>query len=121
MLAVPVIERPDDPQRFADLVSGPNNIVPRLGVVAVTINSDLKDLIGDTRIPSGVLVAARTPTSTLLGEGPQPGDIIHAINGTPVQDIAELRKQLRQIKAGDPIVLQVERSGSLSFLVLESE
>ena len=120
-LSVPVIERPDDPQRFADLVSGPNNIVPRLGVVAVTINADLKDLIGDTRIPGGVLVAARTPTSTLLGEGPQPGDIIHSINGMPIQDIAELRQHLRQIKAGDPIVLQVERSGSLSFLVLESE
>jgi len=120
-LSVPVIERPDDPQRFADLVSGPNNIVPRLGVVAVTINADLKDLLGDTRLPGGVLVAARTPTSTLLGEGPQPGDIIHALNGTPIQDIAQLRQLLRQIKAGDPIVLQIERSGSLSFLVLESE
>jgi len=121
MLSVPVIERPDDPQRFADLVSGPNNLVPRLGVVAVTVNGDLKELIGDTRIPGGVLVAARTLTSTLLGEGPQPGDIIHSVNGTPIQDIAQLRQHLREIKAGDPIVLQVERSGSLSFLVLESE
>src|SRR5271166_3382141 len=121
VLSVPVIERPDDPQRFADLVSGPDNLVPRLGVVAVTVNSDLKELIGDTRLPGGVLVAARTPTSALLGEGPQPGDIIHSINGMPIQEIAQLRQLLRQIKAGDPIVLQVERAGSLSFLVLESE
>jgi len=120
-ISVLVIERPDDPQRFADLVSGPNNIVPRLGIVAVTINADLKELIGDTRLPGGVLVAARTPTNTLLGEGPQPGDIIHSINGTPIQDIAQLRQHLREIKAGDPIVLQIERAGSLSFLVLESE
>src|SRR5208337_4265839 len=86
--SVPVIERPDDPTRFADLVSGPDNLVPRLGIVAVTLNSDLKELLGETRIPGGVLVAARTPTSTLLGEGPQPGDVIHAINGTSIQDLA---------------------------------
>src|SRR5208337_5435101 len=117
----PVIERPDDPQRFADLVSGPDNLVPRLGVVAVTVNSDLKELIGDTRLPGGVLVAARTPTSTLLGEGPQPGDIIHSLNGTSIQDLAELKQHLRQIKPGQPIVLQIERSGLLSFLVVEPE
>src|SRR5271166_5758814 len=119
--SVPVIERPDDPTRFADLVSGPDNLVPRLGIVAVTLNSDLKELLGETRIPGGVLVAARTPTSTLLGEGPQPGDVIHAINGTSIQDLAELKQHLRQIKPGQPIVLQIERSGLLSFLVLESE
>jgi len=68
-----------------------------------------------------VLVAARTPSSTLLGEGPQPGDIIHAINGSPVHDLAQLKQELRRIKAGDPIVLQIERSGALSYLVLETE
>ncbi len=120
--SVSVIERPDDPARFADLVSGPNNLVNRLGIVAVDVTGDVADLLGtDLRIPSGVLVAARTPTSTLLGEGPQPGDVIHAINGTPVQDLAQLKQHLRQIKRGEPIVLQIERSGSLSYLVLESE
>ena len=121
-VSVPVIERPDDPTRFADLVSGPDNLVNRIGVVAVNITGELKEVLGgDLRIPGGVLVAAKTPTSTLLGEGPQPGDVIHAVNGTPVQNLAELKKQLRQIKPGQPIVLQIERSGSLSFLVLESE
>ena len=120
--SVPVIERPDDPARFADLVSGPNNLVNRLGIVAVNVTGDVADLLGtDLRIPSGVLVAARTPTSTLLGEGPQPGDVIHAINGTPIQDLAQLKQHLRLIKRGEPIVLQIERSGSLSYLVLESE
>jgi len=121
-LPVPVIERPDDPTRFADLVSGPDNLVNRLGVVALNINGRLKELLGgDMRIPGGVLVAARTQTSTLLGEGPQPGDVIHAVNGAPIQNLAELKQHLRQIKPGQPIVLQIERSGSLVFLVLESE
>jgi serine protease Do len=120
-LAVPVVERPDDPMRFADLVSGPDNLVNRIGVVGININAELKELLGEMRVQGGVLVAAKTPTSTLLGEGPQPGDVIHAVNGAPIQDLTELKQKLRQIKPGQPIVLQIERSGSLNLLVLESE
>ena len=58
---VRVTERPDDPQRFADMVSGPGNVVNRLGIVGITINDDLRKAMPDLRIPSGVIVAARTP------------------------------------------------------------
>ena len=121
-LSIPVMERSDDPMRFADLVAGPDNLVNRLGVVGVNVTGEVKELLGNNmRIPSGVLVAARTPTSTLLGEGPQPGDVIHALNGVPIKDLAQLKHDLRQLKPGQPIVLQIERSGQLSYLVLESE
>lgn len=120
-VGVTVAERTDDPERFADMVTGPTNLVNRLGILAVTVNDELRNSLGDLRIASGVLVAARTPSSTLLGEGPQPGDVIHAINGSPVHDLTQLKQELRRIKAGDPIVLQVERSGALSYLVLETE
>jgi serine protease Do len=118
---VTVVERPDDPQRFADMVSGPGNVVERLGIVGITINDDLKHLLPDLRIRSGVIVAARTPSGTLLGEGPEPGDVIHAVNTMPVTDIAGLKQLLRQLHAGDPVVLQIERDGALSYLVLEYE
>jgi serine protease Do len=121
-VAVTVSERTDDPERFADMVTGPDNLVNRLGILGVTINDQLRDAIGnDLRIDSGVLVAARTPTATLLGEGPQPGDVIHAVNGVPVKDLAELKRVLHALKAGDALVLQVERSGLLNYLVLELE
>ena len=121
-LSVPVMERPDDPMRFADLVAGPDNLIRSLGIVAINITSEIKELMGnDLRIPSGVLVAAKTPTSTLLGEGPQPGDVIHAVNGVTIKDLAQLKQNLRQIKPGQPIVLQIERAGLLNYLVLESE
>src|SRR5271166_2332694 len=120
-VSVRVTERRDDPQRFADLVTGPNNLVGRLGIVGVNVNKELRQALGDTRIPGGVLVAARTPSSTLLGEGPQPGDIIHAINTVEVHDLQQLRQELHNIKPGDSIVLQVERSGLLNYLVLTSE
>ena len=53
---VTVVERPDDPQRFADMVTGPGIVVERLGIVGVTINSDLKKLLPDLRVDSGVIV-----------------------------------------------------------------
>jgi len=118
---VTLIERPDDPQRFADMVTGPGNVVNRLGIVGVTINDELRKMLPDLRIPSGVIVAARTPASTLLGEGPEPGDVIHAVNTSPVTDIAGLKQVLRAIQSGDPIVLQIEREGGLSYLAMESE
>jgi serine protease Do len=121
MIDATLVERPDDPQRFADMVTGPVNVVARLGIVGVSINDDLRKLLPDLRIPSGVIVAARTPASTLLGQGPEPGDVIHAVNTNHITDIAGLKQVLRAIQPGDPIVLQIEREGGLSYLVMESE
>src|SRR6516165_11498866 len=118
---VTVVERPDDPQRFADMVPGPGNVVERLGIVGITINDELRKLLPELRIDSGVIVAARTPSSVLLGQGPQPGDIIHAINTVAIKDIAGLKEFLRGLHSGDAIVLQIERDGGLSYLVMEYE
>jgi serine protease Do len=118
---VTVAERPDDPQRFADMVSGPANVVERLGIVGITINNELRKLLPDLRIDSGVIVAARTPSSVLLGEGPEPGDVIHAVNTVPITDLAGLKQTLRNLHSGDAIVLQIERDGGLSYLVMEYE
>src|SRR5271165_2287857 len=41
-VGVRMVERHDDPQRFADLVTGPDNLVNRLGIVGVTLNKDLR-------------------------------------------------------------------------------
>lgn len=118
---VTVVERPDDPQRFADMVTGPGNVVTRLGIVGVNVNNELRRMLPDLRIPSGVIVAARTPSSSLLGDGPEAGDVIHALNNTPVKDIAGLKQALRDLHPGDAIVLQIERDGALSYLVMEYE
>jgi serine protease Do len=119
--SVKLIERADDPQRFADMVTGPDNLVPRLGVVGITVDRQLRQLLPDLRIPSGVVIAAKTPTAALLGEGPEPGDVIHSVNGQPIEDVAGLRQKLRAVKPDSPVVLQIERDGALSYLVLESE
>ena len=46
-LWVPVMERPDDPMRFADLVAGPDNLIRSLGIVAINITGEVKELLGN--------------------------------------------------------------------------
>lgn len=119
--SVTLTERPDDPQRFADMVTGPDNLIDRLGIVVLSVNGELKELLGDMRIPGGVLIAARTPSSTLLGDDLKAGDVIHSVGTQRVDDITQLKQALEPVKPGDAIVLQVERSGSLRYAVVETE
>jgi serine protease Do len=117
---VPVIERTDDPMRFADLVKPEENQISQLGVMVLTVNAQIKDLLPELRIPSGVVIAARTGNSDYWGDDLQQGDIIHAINGKPITDVAGLRSALNN-PSTTVLVLQVERSGSMNYFVLEKD
>ncbi len=118
---VPVIERADDPMRFADLVKPEENQIPQLGVMGLTINAQLKDLLPALRVSSGVVIAARTGPTDYWGDDLQQGDVIHALNGHPVTDVAGLRVALANLPANMPLVLQVERSGLMNYFVLEKD
>jgi len=117
---VEVIERDDDPQRFADLVNPEENVVARLGILGIEISQKIAQMLPDLRKKYGVVVAARaagSPYSTLLA----PGDVIYSVNGTPVTTVAALRESLDRLKANEPMVLQIEREGHLRYLDLELE
>ena len=117
---VPVIEREDDPLRFADMVNADKNVVSRLGILCIDISQKIAQMLPDLRKPYGVVVAARasgSPYSTQLN----PGDVIHAINSEPITSVVALRGALDKRKAADPIVLQIERDGRLMYLDLELE
>lgn len=49
------------------------------------------------------------------------GDVIYAVNRTHVPSIAELRTILDALKSGDPVVLQLERRGTLMYLAFMVE
>lgn len=68
----------------------------------------------------GVVVAARMADARpWLGDQLAAGHIIHALNGTPVNDLSALRKLLESLKADSPLVIQIERAGLLRLIVLE--
>jgi serine protease Do len=116
---VTVAERDDDPFRFLDLVKPEENRVSKLGIVGVPITQDVAKLLPDTRKQYGIIVAARTGDAEYAGQGGlKLGDVIYSVNTTPVSTLEALRSAVDNLKAADPLVLQIERGGALMYLTL---
>jgi serine protease Do len=120
-LYVPAIEHRDQMDQLFDSADPEKNLVPRLGILAIDLTSELRNQIGTLRIPSGVIVLGRAADLILPDTGLQTGDVIHALNTTPITSMDALRAAVLSLKTGDPVVLQVERSDGLSYLSFEME
>ena len=118
---VPVIDTVDDPERFADMVTPENNLIPRLGILVIAIDKKLAQLLPDLRNDYGVVVAAGSASDLESGAQLQPGDVIYSINGAPMATIDAFKKKLDEFKPGSPIVMQIERSGRLMYVPIELE
>jgi serine protease Do len=115
-LDISLEDPPHKVDSLVDLTDPVKNLVRRLGILAVELNVDLAHSLPDLRIPSGVIVAAKTFESG-AGEIPlQTGDVIHGLNGTTVTSIADLRQGLDKLKLGDAVVLLIERYGQLTYV-----
>jgi serine protease Do len=115
-LDVTLGERVHKADSLVDLVDPVKNIVRPLGILGMELNLELAQLLPDLRIPTGVIVAARTLGSR-TGEVPlQTGDVIHGMNGTTITTMQELREALAKQKPGDAVALQVERYGQLIYV-----
>jgi serine protease Do len=120
-LYIPALEHRDHMDQLFDAADPEQNLVPRLGILATELTSELRSQIGTTRIPSGVVVLGRAADLILPDTGLQTGDIIHTLNTTSIPDLATLRTVVLALKTGDPVVMQVERSDGLTYLSFEME
>jgi len=119
---IKVEERDDDPYRFIDMVKPEENRVLRLGIVGIPITKELAQVLPETRKPYGIIVAARIGESDYTGQGGlRLGDVIYSVNTTPVSTLDALRNAVDALKVADPLVLQIERDGSLMYLTLSEE
>lgn len=114
-LEVPLVDRPHKEDSLQDRADPEKNLVRRLGILGMELTLDLARSLPNLRIPTGVIVAART-----LGaeeEIPlQTGDVIHGLNGTPITTLAGLREALTKLKPGDAVALLVERYEQLIYV-----
>jgi len=121
-IEVPVIESEDDPARFADLVNPENSAVPELGILGISVDKKISELLPDLRNPFGVVVALRSATAKYTGSGGfETGDVIYQVNGTAVTSVAALRMLVADLKPDAPLVLQIERDGKLMYLTMSGE
>jgi serine protease Do len=113
-----VVEPPHDVDQLAALADPVKNLVSKLGIVGVEIDSRIATSLPGLRIASGVIVAAKAaePNSDV---SLATGDIIHEINGAPVETIVGLRSALDRLSPTTPVVLQIEREGKLMFVAFK--
>ena len=53
--------------------------------------------------------------------GLETGDIIRAIDRSSLLSISQFQAIVRDVRSGDPVVLQIERSGTLQYLAFEMD
>ncbi len=115
-LKIPVVPRSRNADQLLDLADPAKNLVPKLGILAITVNSDTIKALPNLRIPSGVVVAARAADQGASDNPLSTGDVIHSVNGQPVTSLEQLRSIISAMKPGSSIVLQVERDAGLNFI-----
>ena len=114
---VRVVERPDDPDRFRDMVHPDRNLVDELGILGVDYERALASKLPRLRKRSGVVVAARSvETVSFRDGGLLPGDVIQAVNRPSIATLSELRATLARLRPGDPLVLQIDRQERILFV-----
>lgn len=114
-----VRERQDKANLIERLVHPEKNLIARLGILCVEVDKQLAALIPGLRREYGLIVAAKTAGGQSQFIDLQPGDIIDAVNNSPVALLDTLRSTLSQMKPGAPVVLQIERDGRFQYLAFE--
>jgi len=118
---VEVVQREDQQAQFMNYVDPQKNFVEELGILAIDLNRELREMLPPLRKRGGVLVAASNGKSRVVGDAMQPGDVIYQLNGNEISSFTEFDKMLTALQAPTTIVLQIERAGTLMYLAYEFE
>jgi serine protease Do len=118
---VPVYEPKETPDQISELADPSKDLIARLGIVGLTASADVRSLLGDLRIPSGVVVASIVNDQLAVDSGLQVGDVIHSLKNTEIMNVDDLRKAFNNLKPGEAATMQVERGGKLTYVTFEME
>jgi serine protease Do len=114
---VPVVERRDEADRFREMVTPEQNLIPRLGILGLDLTPALARAIPGIRSPHGVVVAIVAEDAA----GLLPGDVIYGANGSVVRTLGDLRAAIGQVASDSAVVLHVGRQGQLRFVTVTLE
>lgn len=118
---IPVFEARNEPDQLSEFADPSKDLIPRLGILGLTVTEKLTPYIGDLRIPSGVIVASIVDDRLAVDSGLLQGDVIHSLKGTPITNVDNLRSEFNSLKPGEAATMQVERNGRLTYVTFMME
>jgi serine protease Do len=119
---VAMAERQDALGSLTDAADIRQNLVPRLGVLGLTVDAQVAEVLPWLRVRGGVVVVSLVEGAIDARDGGlAPGDVIFTLNRTLVAGLSELRRALDALQAGDAVVLGIDRRGELLYLAFTVE
>jgi S1-C subfamily serine protease len=118
---VPVTVHHERLDELAEIPDLQKNFIRKLSIFVTGLDGSVKPLLQGTRSGSGILVVGQAAWPNAVDTGLEAGDIICAIDRTPLQSISQFQEMVHNLKPGDPVVFQVERKGKLQYLAFEME
>ena len=120
-LDVAVAQSPRDPTSLLNPADTDQDLIPRLGALVLPLTPELAGQLGSQREPGGLLVVARTFSAATEEVNLKTGDILYYANKTKLDSVTVLKNFMVGLKSGDPVVLQLERDGLLTYLSFRFE
>jgi len=112
-------EHIEEPNPDARPANPDKTLVVELGILGVDIDRELARAIPGIREASGVLVSGKTKLADRMEIELRAGDIIHTLNRKTIRNMNDLRREIKSLKPGDAVVLQVERKRKLLYVSFE--
>jgi serine protease Do len=110
-----------DKEELSDIPVVQKNLVRRLGIFVTDLDEKMRPLVHGDRSDSGVLVVAQAAGFSAVDSGLEAGDIIRAVDRTPMLSMSQFLEMIHAFQSGDAVVLQIERNGKLQYLAFEME
>jgi serine protease Do len=120
-VSITAVAAPPMIDNLSDLIDPRKDLIPSLGVFVIDLKHSQVGAMLNLRSENGVLVAGLLGGEPATAADLSAGDVIRAINGTPLDDSEQLRQTLAGLKPGDAVVLEVERQSVLQYVAFEME
>jgi serine protease Do len=120
-LAVTPVNAPPAIDNLSDLINPKRDLIAPLGIFVMDLKHSEVGAMLNLRSDSGVLVTGVLGGEPATAADLSSGDVIRAVNGTPLDDSQQLRQVLAGFKPGDSVVLEVERQSVLQYVAFEME
>ncbi|HXH49868.1 MAG TPA: trypsin-like peptidase domain-containing protein [Terriglobia bacterium] len=120
-LSIEPMDAPAGIESLSELINPHDSLVSQLGLFVIDMDKALANNWPQTRSSTGVIVVGKVDYVPTIETELAVGDVIHKINGLPVSNTDGLRTELLRLKAGDAVVMQVERQGMYQFIPFEME